>query len=275
VKVAVTAEMIKAVLVMAVVPFVSSQTPTTPSLIWGAVAGCSGGLGEMALYLGFRYAAFSVASSVSAVGTAAFSVLAGFLLGERPGAFSLAGIALTLPAIMGLSASTGKASPGTAAHSGEADACGSASQSEQAAKSRHAAGVALGLIAGAGFGLSLTGLNRAGSRNDLWPLAITELAAVVTIVGTAALMRELSLPPVGTRRLAALTGVFGTLGLLSYFLATHRGLLAVTAVIYALFPAVTILLARVLSKELLTGLRIIGLCLAAASVGLIAVGGAT
>ncbi len=35
VKVAVTAEVIKAVLVMAVVPFVSSQAPTTPSLTWG------------------------------------------------------------------------------------------------------------------------------------------------------------------------------------------------------------------------------------------------
>jgi drug/metabolite transporter (DMT)-like permease len=133
----------------------------------------------------------------------------------------------------------------------------------------------LGLIAGAGFGLSLTGLNRAGSRNDLWPLAVTELAAVVTIAGTAAVMRELSLPPAGTRRPAALTGVFGTLGLFSYFLATHRGLLAVTAVIYALFPAVTILLARAFSGERLTGIRIVGLCLAAASVGLIAVGGAT
>lgn len=121
----------------------------------------------------------------------------------------------------------------------------------------------------------MTGLNRAGSRNDLWPLAVTELAALVTIASTATVMREPSLPPVGTRRLAALTGVFGTLGLLFFFLATHRGLLAVTAGIYALFPAVTILLTRVLSGERLPGIRIIGLCLAAASVGLIAVGRAT
>ena len=57
-----------------------------------------------------------------------------------------------------------------------------------------------------------------------------------------------------------------------FFLATHHGLLAVTAVITSLYPAVTILLARVLSGERLTSLRIIGLCMAAASVGLIAVG---
>jgi drug/metabolite transporter (DMT)-like permease len=44
-------------------------------------------------------------------------------------------------------------------------------------------------------------------------------------------------------------------------------------VITSLYPAGTILLARVLSGERLTALRIIGLSLAAASVGLIAAGG--
>ena len=44
VKMAVTAEMIKAVLVRAFVPFVSSQTPTTPSLTWGLLPGAAAGL---------------------------------------------------------------------------------------------------------------------------------------------------------------------------------------------------------------------------------------
>jgi drug/metabolite transporter (DMT)-like permease len=59
-----------------------------------------------------------------------------------------------------------------------------------------------------------------------------------------------------------------------FFLSTHHGLLAVTAVITSLYPAETILLARLLSGERLTAVRIIGLCLAGASVGLIAAGGA-
>jgi drug/metabolite transporter (DMT)-like permease len=277
--VAVTAEVTKAVLVMSVVPFVSSQTPSASSLVWGAVAGVCGGAGEMALYLGFRHAAFSLASSVSAVGAAAFPVLAGFLFGERPGAFSLAGIALTLPAIVAVSASRGKSSAdngsgsdaATSAHS-EIDARDPTVHHKPEIMGRNAAAVVWGLAAGAGFGLSLIGLNRAGSRTDLWPLAIAELAAVATIACTAAAIGELKLPPTGTRRLSALTGVMGSLGIFSYFLATHRGLLAVTAVIYSLYPAATILLARALSGERLTGVRVIGLCLAAVSVGLIAVG---
>ena len=47
-----------------------------------------------------------------------------------------------------------------------------------------------------------------------------------------------------------------------------------TAVITSLYPAVTIVLARVILGERLTVIRLAGLCLAAASVALIAVGGA-
>jgi drug/metabolite transporter (DMT)-like permease len=63
-------------------------------------------------------------------------------------------------------------------------------------------------------------------------------------------------------------------GTVCFYQATHAGLLAVTAVITSLYPAGTILLARVLLGERLTAVRLAGLCLAAASVALIAVGGA-
>jgi GrpB protein len=57
-RVTVAAEVINAALVMSVVPFVSSQLPLVPSLGWGAAAGVGGVAGVMALYLGFRYAAW-------------------------------------------------------------------------------------------------------------------------------------------------------------------------------------------------------------------------
>ena len=107
VRVTMLAEVTSATLLLCVVPFISSQAPSLTSVLWGIAAGISGVAGAMALYLGFRHAAFSVASSVSAVGTAAFSVLAGVALGEKPGALSLAGIALALPAIVAVSAPAG------------------------------------------------------------------------------------------------------------------------------------------------------------------------
>ena len=71
--------------------------------------------------------------------------------------------------------------------------------------------------------------------------------------------------------LAAVAGATGGAGTICYFLATHLGLVAVTAVITSLYPAGTIVLARGLLGERITPVRIAGLCLAAASVALIAV----
>jgi len=254
-KVSVLAELARAVLLLTVVPLVSTWPPSVPGLAWGAAAGVSGVAGGMALYLGFRHAAFSVASSVSAVTAAALPVLVGLLSGERPGALSLAGMALTLPAIVALSVTT-------------------SGQGPDLASGRHLAGVGWGIIAGVGFGFALIGLHRAGSQTDLWPLAAAALAAVATAASIAAAKGQLSMPPVEARGLSLLTGIIAATGTFSYFLATHRGLLAVTAVIYSLYPAGTIGLARIRSGERLTAMKIIGLCLAAVSVGLIAVAAA-
>ena len=294
VRVTVLAEVASATLLLCVIPFVSSQAPSLASVLWGAAAGASGVAGAMALYLGFRHAAFSVASSVSAVGTAAFSVLAGLALGERPSALSLAGILLAVPAIVGVSAPVKQASrdaepavvgsqPVAVAGQQDLVARGTAPPGQHgpagrrfrpAATGRHAAGVGWGLAAGAGFGLFFIGLDRAGSGTDLWPITISQLAAMVTVTGVAVVTRDLRLPPAGTRRLSLLTGAASAAGTAMFFLATHHGLLAITAVITSLYPAGTILLARVLLGERLTRLRLAGLCFAAASVALIAVGGA-
>ena len=101
-------------------------------------------------------------------------------------------------------------------------------------------------------------------------LAAAALAAV-TVIG--AVTGHLHLPAPGARRLAAATGVAGGSGTILYFLATQDGLLAVTAVLTSLYPAVTIVAARLFLGERLTVLRLAGLGLAAASVGLIAASG--
>ena len=110
--------------VLVALPLAASRPPGTAALAWGAVAGLSGTVGALALYLGFRHAAFSVAGPLSAVGAAGFSVLAGLLLGERPTALALTGIVLALPAIVGVSASAAGGSRKPAAASDNATSTG-------------------------------------------------------------------------------------------------------------------------------------------------------
>jgi drug/metabolite transporter (DMT)-like permease len=299
--------------VLVALPLAASHPPGTAALAWGAVAGLSGTVGALALYLGFRHAAFSVAGPLSAVGAAGFSVLAGLLLGERPTALALTGIVLALPAIVGVSASAAGGSRKPAAASDNAtgadqDFMAAASvdrapadtvdqgggQSPEAAPTRPtpavtapvlpapgvtalgrpAAGVAAGLIAGTCFALLFIGLNRAGSGSGLWPVVVAQVAEQIVICGAAAVTGNFRLPGARSCWLAAITGASGALGTILYFFATHDGFLAVTAVLTSLYPAITIVLARTLLGERLTTLRLAGLALAAGCVALIAVGGA-
>jgi len=276
-----------AVVVLAALPFAADHRPSGAALAWGVAAGAGGTLGALALYLGFRYAAFSVAGPLSAVGTAGFSVLAGLLWGERPSTLDLIGIIVALPAIVAVSASAageagsageaesnGEAEPdGEAESDGEAEPDGEAGQ-EEGQPSRPVAGVVSGLIAGACFALLLIGLNRAGSGGGLWPLTAAEGAELAVAAAAAALTRNLRLPRGRPGRLAVVAGVAGAAGTLLYFYASHDGFLAVVAVLTSLYPASTIVLARILLGERLTRLRLTGLALAGACVALIAAGGA-
>jgi len=262
IQVTLLASAVSAVVVAAALPFAASRPPTVAALAWGFAAGLGGTLGAFALYLGFRLAAFSVAGPLSAVGAAGFSVLAGLLFGERPSALALAGIVLALPAIVGVSASAASAS------------AGDMPPAEAAPAGRPFAGVVLGLVAGACFALLFIGLDRAGPGSGLWPVAAASVAELVAALATAVAVRSFRLPGARPRRLAVITGATGACGTILFFFATHRGFLAITAVLTSLYPAVTIVLARTMLGERLTALRLAGLTLAAACVALIAVGGA-
>ncbi|MGO9193391.1 MAG: EamA family transporter [Streptosporangiaceae bacterium] len=296
IQVTLLASAVSALVVTAALPFAASHPPSAAALGWGAVAGLGGTTGALALYLGFRHAAFSVAGPISAVGAAGFSVLAGLLLGERPTPLALTGIVLALPAIVGVSASAASgtvagaasgtvagAASGTVASAASGTVASAASAGGRpdepagdpaAAAGRPATGVAAGLIAGACFALLFIGLDRAGSGSGLWPVAATQVAELTVALAVAVATRNVRLPGPRPRLLAAITGATGAAGTILFFFASHEGFLAVTAVLTSLYPAVTIVLARTVLGERLTVLRLAGLTLAAACVALIAVGSA-
>ncbi|MDQ2812592.1 MAG: multidrug DMT transporter permease [Actinomycetota bacterium] len=267
----------------AALPFAAGgHAPSAAALAWGAGAGLGGTVGGLALYAGFRQAAFSVAGPLSAVGAAGFSVLAGLLFGERPSALALTGIVLALPAIVGVSASaarTGGRDLGAGDHDGGPGGDRDGDKNADAGagargRGRPGAGVVAGLIAGGGFALLFIGLNRAGSDSGLWPVAAAQATDVVIMFAVAGVTGNVRLPAARAGWLAVITGVAGSTASILYFFATQEGFLAVTAVLTSLYPAVTIVLARTLLGERLSGLRLAGLSLAAVCVALIAVGGA-
>ncbi len=175
---------------------------------------------------------------------------------------------LALPAIVGTAASAASETTASAASGATASAASGTTAG------RPFAGVAAGLVAGAGFASLFIGLDRAGSGSGLWPVAATTVTELAAALAVAAVTRNLRLPGGRPRLLAVITGAAGACGTILFFFATHEGFLVVTAVLTSLYPAVTIVLARTVLGERLTALRLAGLVLAGVCVSLIAVGGA-
>jgi uncharacterized membrane protein len=67
-------------------------------------------------------------------------------------------------------------------------------------------------------------------------------------------------------------GLIGAGASVAYFLATQAGLLSIVVVLTALYPAVTVVLAVLLTKESIGRLQAVGLATAAVAVGLIVLG---
>jgi len=215
------------VLTLVVLPWSGGHTPSASALGWGVAAGLGGMSGALALYLGFRHAAFSVAGPISAVSAAGLSIIVGILLGERPPALSLAGIAVALPAIVlvSLTAAPPGQTPDPVAPDPVApdlvvpdlvvpdpvvpdpvvpdpvvpdlvvpdlvapDPVALAAAAPRPVNRRAGQGVAWGLAAGAGFALLFIGLNRAGSGAGIWPVFSGQVAEVIVLACLVSLTR--------------------------------------------------------------------------------------
>ncbi|MGH9061244.1 MAG: EamA family transporter, partial [Acidimicrobiales bacterium] len=140
---------------------------------------------------------------------------------------------------------------------------------------------ALAVASGVGFGLFLVLLKPVGPGSGLWPL-VTSTVASWMVVGAAALASDLARPVVvdgaapAHRVRASVTWLPAVAGLLNaasevlYLRALQHGLLVSVAILASLYPAVTVLLARVLLAERLHRLQQLAVVVAVAGVVLVA-----
>lgn len=231
---------------------VTGGTPTGQAVVWGALSGVGSGVGSVALYRGFSHGQMNVVGPLSGAGSALVPVCAGLLLGERPSALTLAGVALVVPAIWLISTS----GQGGAGRGGLVE------------------GAVDGLAAGGGFGLLFVALSRAGDDTGLWPTAVGQLVSLACLAGfVLATARHVPVPGTGRQRGTAVAGgVLGAVATVSYLLSAREGLLVVVSVLAALYPAVTVLLARVVLHERNTRWQLVGLAVAGAGVVAITLG---
>lgn len=215
---------------------------------WGLAAGAVGLVGVVLLYRGLAIGPMSVVAPLTAVLSAAIPVLVGIVRGERPGPPAIVGLLLALPAIALISRQGGPAG-------------GRISP----------AALGASLVAGVGFGGFFVLLAQASSQAGAWPLVGQRASSVGLLLAFAALSggRHRRLPSGTTLALALLAGATDFVANLAYLLATHRGLLALVAVLSSLYPAATVLLARGFLSERLARPQLAGLGVAVLAVALI------
>jgi len=223
----------------------ASFAPAT--LAWGAASGVASAAAFALLYKTLAIGPMNVLSPVTALVSAMLPVGVGLVQGEHLGAAGLVGLPLALAAVVLVSAGHG---------------------AKSARPSRTALLLALG--AGAAIALQLVFLHQAPSDSGVGPLIVGRaVSSAVTLAAAGVMFRRL-----GTEKpaygISAAAGVLDSVANLLFLLAARTGDLAVVAVITALYPAGTVLLARSVLAERIHRGQLIGLGTAAVAVSLLA-----
>jgi drug/metabolite transporter (DMT)-like permease len=219
---------------------------------WAACAGVLGISALAAFYRALAIGTMSIVAPLSATGTA-IPVLVGLASGDRPSALQAGGMALAACGVV-LAAREPR----------EADA---------AARRVSRESIGLALVAAVGFGSFFALLDRAEESADVaWLLLAARtpgmvLLTVAVLVFRPALPRR---PP--TLAVLVVVGTFDMLANVFFALAAGRGLLSVVGVLSSLYPAVTMLLARVVLHERPTRVQDAGVAVTLAGVLAIAAG---
>ncbi|MFE5515246.1 EamA family transporter [Streptomyces sp. NPDC056529] len=217
------------------------------ALGWGAASGVASAAAFALLYRTLAIGPMSVLSPVTALVSAVLPVGVGLLQGEHLGAAGLLGLPLALAAVVLVSAGHGAGA---------------------VRPSRTALLLALG--AGAAIALQLVFLHQAPSDSGVAPLIVGRAVSSAVTLAAAGLMYRRLGPEKPAYAVSAAAGALDSVANLLFLLAVRGGDLAVVAVVTALYPAGTVLLARGVLAERIHRGQLVGLGTAAVAVGLLA-----
>ncbi|MGC8874674.1 MAG: EamA family transporter [Chloroflexia bacterium] len=214
--------------------------PPPPSIGWSVAAGLSGVVGIVALYRGLATGRAAVVAPTSAVVSALVPVLLGTLLEGLPGGFRLAGMLVGVAGI----------------------ACVSRPSGEVAGERK--SGFPLALLAGAGFGGFFVCIARVQQGLVFAPLLIAKAAGLLGALVALLWMRQ-PFPSPRRNPIGILAGLLDAGGNLLYLLAKQYTRWDIVAVLSSMYPATTVLLARLLAREPVSARQWfgVGMCLLA------------
>lgn len=247
------------VVYLAAIPLLPDGEFTAGAWVWGGLSGLAGVVGVGFLYVGLARGRMSVVAPTAAVVFAVVPLAFGLLRGERPTALQLVGVAVALPAVALVSTAR---DPNASLGSG---------RGATLARMR-SSGVPEAVAAGLAIAVFAILLDRTGEETGPWPLVSARIVSVGIFLAGVLVSRTPLRPTTGTAGIIVAAGVFDVSANLLYLLAIREGLLSIVVVLTGLYPATTVVLARALLRERLSGSQVAGLVLALAGVAALASG---
>jgi drug/metabolite transporter (DMT)-like permease len=135
-----------------------------------------------------------------------------------------------------------------------------------------AAGAGLAVVAALGFGLFVVGIDAGADESAKWAVVAARTCSVSVAVGVALALSTSLRVPRGVLPVVVGCGVFDTGANVFVAAATTYGAAGVVAVLSALYPVVTVLLARLLLGERLSPAKRAGGTIAIAGAAFVAAG---
>ena len=260
------------VVLIALLPVLPAASPSRFDLIWGLLAGLGGAAGITLLYRGLAIGRMSLVSPITAVVAAIVPLAAGLLAHERPPLLALIGVAIALVAVVLVSTTE---MPGEPASNAAPGLVGSPNPHDTATAVRTwwlQPGLIEAVLSGIGIGIFYVLIAHTSRHAGLWPLACSRSASMGVVVALALVSKRSLAAQRNSLAAIIFAGVVDMFANALFLIATRFGMLSIVAVLASLYPASTVLLARIVLREKLSRLQLAGVVCALAAIGLISAG---
>lgn len=231
-----------------VVALLTGGEASTTDYLMGALAGASGAVGLVFLFAGLGRGRAASVAPVAAALAAVLPVVVAVVEGERPSTLAWLGVVVAVPAIV---------------------LCASVTEPGGVDRSS----TVYGVVAGLGFGGFTALIRFTGEESNLLPLVASRASTILIVIilgglGVWELVRLAETP----RPIVVGNAVLDVAGNVALLLAIRAGSLALAAVAASFYPAVTVMIARMVNSEHLRGRQVVGLGLTLLAMTAIAIG---
>lgn len=225
---------------------------TLPDLLYGSAAGVAGLAGLGLLYRGIATNEISIVSPAAALFGALVPLLFSLASGERLSPYAITGAAVTLPAIVLISWE------------------GIPEELREHLASRRDAWIT-GIAAGFSFGLFFIFISRPAESSGMWPLVAARSTSILGVF----LFLLVTGRPLAVRSTFAVVLAAGVLDMAANIfvvLGYRHGLVGIVVMVTSIYPAVTVLLGRIVLGQRVAPVRLAGIAAAIAGVTLMSLG---